>query len=168
MPIAEAFLPEFDHETAMTRALLQRVPEARADWKPHMDSMSLGALAQHIANLSYCWAPMTLRQTEFDINPPNGAANPAPQFESTVKLLNIYDEGVKKVRSLLLTTSDPEFMVPWTLKSEGRRLFSLPRAAAFRSLVLNHAVHHRGQLSVYLRLLDIPLPGMYGPTDETQ
>ena len=168
MRIAEAILPEFDHETATTRVLLQRVPEAQADWKPHMKSMSLGALAQHIANLSFYWAPMTLRQTEFDTNPLGGTTTPAPRFESTAKLLNVHDEGVKNVRSLLLATSDPEFMVPWTLKSEGRKLFSMPRAAAFRSLVLNHTVHHRGQLSVYLRLLDVPLPGIYGPTADTE
>jgi uncharacterized damage-inducible protein DinB len=168
MSIAESILPEFDHETATTRALLERVPEAKAEWKPHAKSMSLGVLAQHIANLSYYWAPMTLRQTEFDANPPGGPTNPAPQFESTARLLNVHDEGVKNVRALLLSTSDPEFMVPWTLKSGGRKLFSMPRAAVFRSFVLNHTVHHRGQLSVYLRLLDVPLPGIYGPTADTQ
>jgi uncharacterized damage-inducible protein DinB len=168
MSIAESILPEFDHEAATTRALLLRVPEAKADWKPHEKSRSLGALAQHIANLSFYLAPMTLRQTEFDANPPDGTANPAPRFESTTRLLTVHDEGVKNVRSLLLVISDAEFMVPWTFKSGGKKLFSMPRAAAFRSLVLNHAVHHRGQLSVYLRLLDVPLPGIYGPTADTE
>jgi uncharacterized damage-inducible protein DinB len=168
MPIAESLLPEFDHETATTRALLQRVPEAKAEWKPHERSMSLGTLAQHIANLSFYWGPMTLRQTEFDTDPPGGAVNAAPQFESTARTLSVHDEGVKNVRSLLLATSDPEFLVPWTLKSGGRKLFTMPRAAVFRSFVLNHTVHHRGQLSVYLRLLDVPLPGIYGPTADTE
>jgi len=168
MAIAELILPEFDHETATTRTLLERVPEAHAYWKPHVKSMSLGVLAQHIANLSYYWAPMTLRQTEFDPNPPGAPTIAGPRFESTAKLLNVHDEGVKNVRAMLLAMSDPEFMVPWTLKSGGRKLFSMPRAAVFRSFVLNHTVHHRGQLSVYLRLLDVPLPGIYGPTADTQ
>ena len=166
MSIAESMLPEFDHETATTRTLLERVPEGKAGWKPHAKSMSLGQLAMHIAHLPE-WAPVTLERTEFDTNPPDGQRVTTPAFESRAQLLQAYDESVKTARAMLARTSDGDFMVPWTLKNAGRSLFSMPRAAVFRSFILNHAVHHRGQLSVYLRLLDVPLPNIYGPTADT-
>jgi uncharacterized damage-inducible protein DinB len=168
MAIAETILPEFDHETAITRTLLERVPQERADWRPHAKSMPLGTLAMHISNISFHWARIALREKEFDTNPPGGQAVKTPSFESTSQLLHVYDEGVRAARSLLVATSDAEFMVQWTLKNGGRAMFSLPRVGVFRSLVLNHAVHHRGQLSVYLRLLDVPVPSIYGPTADTQ
>jgi uncharacterized damage-inducible protein DinB len=167
MAIAESILPEFDHETATTRTLLERVPQEKADWKPHPKSMSLGQLAVHIANLPR-WTSITLERTEFDTNPPGGQALTSPPFQSSAQLLQAYDENVKAARALVARTSDGEFMVAWTLKNGGRNLFSMPRAAVLRSFVLNHAVHHRGQLSVYLRLLDVPLPSIYGPTADTQ
>jgi uncharacterized damage-inducible protein DinB len=167
MAIVESILPEFDHETATTRALLERVPEERAGWKPHVKSMSLGQLAMHIANLPQ-WATITLERTEFDTNPPDGPRVAAPAFESTRALLQFYDANVSASRALLAHTTDAQFMVQWTLKTGGRSLFSMPRIAVFRSFILNHAVHHRGQLSVYLRLLDVPVPSIYGPTADTQ
>ena len=167
MAIAESILPEFDHETATTRTMLESVPEAKAEWTPHPKSMSLGTLAMHIVNVSCNWGPVTLRQAEFDLNPPGGPAVAPPRFESTAQLLKIYDDGIRATRALLVATSDGEFMMPWTLKNGGKAMFSLPRVGVFRSLVLNHAVHHRGQLSVYLRLLDVPLPSIYGPTADT-
>ena len=167
MAIAESILPEFDHETATTRTLLERVPADKAEWKPHAKSMSLGQLAMHIANLPN-WASITLERTEFDPNPPDGSRVTTPAFESGSALLQTYDANVSAARVLLARTTDAEFMVPWTLKNGGKRLFSMPRIAVFRSFILNHAVHHRGQLSVYLRLLDVPIPNIYGPTADTQ
>ena len=167
MPIAESILPEIDHEMATTRTLLERVPEEKADWKPHARSMSLGQLAMHITNLPY-WASVTLEQTEFDTDPPDGRRITPPPFESSAQLLRTYDDNVKAARARLAHASDGEFMVQWTLKVGGRSLFSMPRVAVFRSFVLNHAVHHRGQLSVYLRLLDVPIPNIYGPTADTR
>jgi uncharacterized damage-inducible protein DinB len=167
MAIAESMLPEFDHETCTTRALLERVPEEKAEWKPHAKSMSIGQLAMHIANLPQ-WAPMILQRTEFDTNPPGGQSVRTPSFVASAQLLELFDDSVSSARALLARTSDGEFMVQWTLKSGGRTMFSMPRAAVFRSFVLNHAVHHRGQLSVYLRLLDVPLPSIYGPTADMQ
>jgi uncharacterized damage-inducible protein DinB len=167
MSIAESMLPEFDHETATTRTLLERVPEAKADWMPHVKSYSLGQLAIHIATLPQ-WTPVALKQTEFDTNPPGGSKYAPPAFESLARMLTTYDEGVKAARAMLAATTDAEFMVPWTLKSGGRTVFSMPRAGVFRSFILNHSVHHRGQLSVYLRLCDVPLPNIYGPTADTQ
>ena len=167
MAIAESILPEFDHETATTRTLLERVPADKAEWKPHAKSMSLGQLAMHIANLPN-WASITLERTEFDSNPPDGPRVTSPSYESGAKLLQTYDANVSAARVLLVRTTDAEFMVPWALKNGGKSLFSMPRVAVFRSFVLNHAVHHRGQLSVYLRLLDVPVPNIYGPTADTQ
>ncbi len=166
MPIADLLLPEFDHETATTRALLERVPEASADWTPHARSRSLGELAMHIANIPI-WASITLERREFDTNPPEGPAITTPPFESSRQLLRTYDVNVQAARALLARTTDGEFLAQWTLKNAGKNLFSLPRVAAFRSFILNHAVHHRGQLSVYLRMLDVPIPNIYGPTADT-
>ena len=167
MAIAESMLPEFDHETATTRTLLERVPAGKSDWKPHAKSMSLGQLAMHIANIPQ-WTAITLERTEFDTSPPGGQRLTTPAFESPAHLLEAYNDSVTAARALLSRTSDAEFMVQWTLKSGGRNMFSMPRVAVFRSFVLNHAIHHRGQLSVYLRLLDVAIPSIYGPTADTQ
>ena len=167
MSIAESILPEFDHETATTRLLLERVPEIKAEWQPHAKSMSLGHLAMHIANIQH-WAPVAIERTGFDTNPIDGQRATTPPFQSAAHLLQFYDEGVRTARALLARTTDGEFMVPWTLKSGGKSLFNMPRVAVFRSFILNHAVHHRGQLSVYLRLLDVPLPNIYGPTADSE
>jgi uncharacterized damage-inducible protein DinB len=167
MAIAESILPEFDHETATTRTLLERVPADKAEWKPHTKSMSLGQLAMHIANLPM-WASIALERKEFDTNPPGGGRVTTPPFGSLNQLLETYDANVSAARALVARTTDGEFMVQWTLKNGGKNMFSIPRVAVLRSFVLNHAVHHRGQLSVYLRLLDVPIPNIYGPTADTQ
>ena len=167
MAIAESMLPEFDHETATTRTLLERVPDSKAAWKPHPKSMSLGELAMHVANIA-AWTPVTLKQTEFDTNPPGGQTYTSPKYESTTQMLAAYDEGVKAARAMLAAATDGEMMVPWALKSGGKTIFNMPRAGVFRSFIMNLAIHHRGQLSVYLRLCDVPLPSIYGPTADTQ
>jgi uncharacterized damage-inducible protein DinB len=167
MSIAESMLPEFDHETATTRALLELVPEAKADWKPHIKSMSLGELAMHVSNIPD-WAPVTLKETEFDTNPPGGQRVTPPPFESTAKMLQAYDKSVSVARAMLAAATDREMMVPWALKRGGKTVFHMPRVAVFRSFIMNHVIHHRGQLSVYLRLCDVLLPAIYGPTADTQ
>jgi uncharacterized damage-inducible protein DinB len=165
--IAESLLPEFDHEAGTTRTLLERVPEGRAAWKPHVKSMSLGELAVHIANIP-AWAMTTLQDTEFDVNPPGGSSWVPPQFQSVSGTVSAFDENAKKARARLAAVSNAEMMVPWTLKNGGKAVFSMPRVAVFRSFIMNHAIHHRGQLSVYLRLCDVPLPSIYGPSADTQ
>jgi len=167
MAIAESILPEFDHETATTRTLLERVPQDKAEWKPHEKSMALGQLAMHIANIPK-WTAIALERTEFDTSPPDGSPPASSAFQSAPDLLQAYDANVSAARALLARTSDAEFMVPWTLKNGGKKMFSMPRVAVLRSFILNHAVHHRGQLTVYLRLLDVPIPNIYGPTADTQ
>jgi uncharacterized damage-inducible protein DinB len=162
MAIADSFLAEFDQEMTTTRRVLERVPEAHAKWKPHAKSYSLGDLALHCARL-LTWVEITLKQTDFDVNPPGGGPKP-PTFESTAALLATFDQNVKAARAALRSTSDADFMAGWTLKSAGKPLFTLPRVACMRSFVMNHLIHHRGQLSVYLRLRDVALPSIYGPT----
>ena len=167
MSISESILPEFDHETATTRTLLERVPEDKAAWKPHAKSMSLGELAMHVSNIPG-WTPVTLKETQFDTNPPGGQPYTPPKFESTAKMLAAYDEAVNASRAMLAAATDAELMVAWTLKMGGKTVFNMPRVAVFRSFILNHVIHHRGQLSVYLRMCDVPLPSIYGPTADTQ
>src|SRR5581483_12137828 len=166
MSLADALLPEFDHETAATRTVLERVPQDRAAWKPHDKSMSLGDLAAHLVNL-LGWAHFTLKEIGFETNPPDG--QPAtPGFESLPQLLGRYDEGVHATRAMLAATTDGEMLAPWTLRTGGRVMFTMPRASVFRMFIMNHTVHHRGQLTVYLRLCDVPLPPLYGPTADAR
>ena len=158
MPMVDALLPEFDHEMSVTRKVLERVPGDRFEWKPHPKSMSFGALAQHVANLPM-WGAMTLTKSELDLGGPQPL--PAP---SRAELLAGFDQRVNETRALLAAVSDAELMVPWTLKRDGHTIFSMPKAAVWRSFVLSHLIHHRAQLSVYLRLNDVPVPSMYGPS----
>lgn len=166
MSIAESLLPEFDRETGLTRQLLERVPNEKASWKPHPKSFSLGDLSLHIANL-LTWAVSTMKQTEFDINPPGGPGFAPLKFESVGTTLKTLDENVRTTRAVIAGATDGEMMVMWTFKNGGKTVFSMPRIAVLRSFVMNHMIHHRGQLTVYLRELDVPLPQMYGPTADS-
>lgn len=159
MPMIDALLPEFDHEMTTTRKLLERVPEDRLDWKPHQKSYTLGQLAQHVATIPM-WGAMTLTQTELDL----GGAAPPPQMRTRAELLAAFDQNAANARSALSGKTDGELLVPWTLKNGGQTIFSMPRAGVLRGFVLSHLIHHRGQLSVYLRMQDVPLPSIYGPS----
>lgn len=162
MPIRDALLPEYDHEMATTRRLLDRVPVGQFAWKPHERSMTLGELATHLSNLPF-WGSAILREDSFDLADP--VANTRAQVPPTREaLLNQFDEKVAAARQLIAAAGDPEMLARWTLKRGGEEIFSMPRVAALRSFVMNHSIHHRGQLSVYLRLQNVPLPAMYGPT----
>jgi uncharacterized damage-inducible protein DinB len=159
MPIKDGLLVEFDHEMATTRKLLERVPEEKLGWKPHAKSMSLGGLATHLANLPR-WGGTILNESFFDLaaSPPN-----LQEKTSRAEILAAFDEDTKQARASLDKT-DAELMAPWVLRRGAHEIFSLPRMAAFRTFVLYHIVHHRGQLSVYLRLNDVPVPAIYGPS----
>jgi uncharacterized damage-inducible protein DinB len=117
----------------------------------------------HLANL-LAWTEMTLQSTELDLEPPGGSAYTAPAFRSPSETLATFDHNVVAARAALARASDQDLMVSWTLKKAGQNLFTMPRVACLRSFVLNHLIHHRGQLSVYLRLCDVPVPSIYGPT----
>jgi uncharacterized damage-inducible protein DinB len=162
MAIKDGLLPEFDHEMATTRRLLDRVPEAELGWKPHDKSMSLGELAGHIANLPN-WCGMILNQPFFDV----GALGPDAKAKlptSVAELLADFDSRTSTARTALAASTDADMLAPWTLKHGDHEVFTMPRAGVIRSAVLNHMIHHRGQLSVYLRLKNVSLPPIYGPT----
>jgi uncharacterized damage-inducible protein DinB len=159
VPIVDALLPEFDHEMSTTRKLLERLPEGKFAWKPHAKSMSLGDLATHVANIAY-WGEVTLAQPEIDL----GAAGRLEADTSRAQVLARFDRNVAATRAALAGKGDAELMAPWSLKNNGHTMFTMPKAVVWRSFVMNHLIHHRAQLSVYLRMHDVPLPAMYGPS----
>jgi uncharacterized damage-inducible protein DinB len=167
MSFVAALLAEFDHEMATTRTLLERVPEGAAAWRPHQRSFSLGELAMHVATIPGL-AQLVLDTPEHDMNPPGGEGYRIPDFISTAAMLEAFDAAVRGARAALEGATDEALQVVWSLKNAGATIFALPRAAAYRTLFMSHQIHHRGQLSVYLRLQDVPLPFMYGPTADMQ
>ena len=167
MSIAQTLLPEFDLEMATTRRLLEVVPAADAEWRPHPKSTSLGDLAAHIALLPM-WGKLTVELPELDLGSPANASKARAQFTTTAALLEQFDQRVREARGALASAPDAAMGERWALKNGPATIFSLPRAVVLRSFVLSHMIHHRGQLSVYLRLRDVPLPSIYGPTADTR
>ena len=157
MSIAASLLPEFDQEMASTRRLLERVPTDKGQWKPHPKSFALGHLAQLVSWMPG-WIANTLRHTELDL-----LGAPGYSFESTATLLAGFDQHVRDGREALAAAKDADFAVPWSLTRGDRVLMTAPRAAVVR-MHISHLSHHRGQLTVYLRMLDVPIPPIYGPT----
>src|SRR5262249_17717459 len=159
MALKDGLRAEFDHEMGTTRKLLERLPDEKLSWKPHDRSMSLGGLATHLANIPH-WGGTIMNDAEFDLasRPPN-----LDELRSRADVLGHFDSMVKQTRPLLDKT-DPELVALWSLKRGGQEMFAIPRIAAFRSFVLYHSVHHRGQLSVYLRLNEVAVPAIYGPS----
>jgi uncharacterized damage-inducible protein DinB len=166
MAIKDALLPEYDHEMGTTRRLLERTPEAEFAWKPHDKSMSLGVLAGHIAGIP-TWTTAILSQSVFDTATAGEDARPKPASTHS-ELLADFDKKVAAARAAIADAGDSQMMAPWTFKQGGHEVFTMPRIAALRSFVMNHMIHHRGQLSVYLRLKNVPLPSIYGPTADEQ
>jgi uncharacterized damage-inducible protein DinB len=163
MSIATSLLPEFDLEIANTRRALERVPDSHLAWRPHEKSMTLGRLATHLSELPF-WAVHACTLRELDIAPP-GAPPFAPQTLATSRaILAQFDQNAAKARATIAATSDADFMLPWTLKAGGEDIFTLPRLAVYRSWTMNHMIHHRGQLSVFLRLAGAKVPAIYGPS----
>jgi uncharacterized damage-inducible protein DinB len=162
MAIRDALLPEYDHEMATTRRLLDRVPEQHFAWKPHERSMTLGQLASHLANLPF-WAGPILTAESFDLADMPEDTRPRMPV-SREALVQEFDGKVTATRRLIANAADGDMAARWTLTRGGVEMFSMPRIAALRSFVMNHSIHHRGQLSVYLRLQNVPLPAIYGPS----
>jgi uncharacterized damage-inducible protein DinB len=163
MSISASLLGEFDHEFANTRRVLERVPEGKFDWKPHPKSMALGRLASHLTELPL-WCTHTFKLTELDLAPPGAPPYQPATLATRDAILKAFDENLAPARAALAAASDADFLVPWSLKSGGQTLFTLPRIAVYRSFVMNHMIHHRAQLGVYLRLNDVPVPPLYGPS----
>ena len=157
MSIADSLLPEFDQEMASTRRLLERVPGDRGQWKPHPKSFSLGHLAQLVSWMPG-WIAQTLTQTELNLGTAAGYSH-----ETTETLLEGFDKNVRDARAAIQASKDADYAVIWSLTRNGKVFWSAPRATVVRNHI-SHLSHHRGQLTVYLRLLDVPLPSIYGPT----
>lgn len=163
MSLSETLLPEIDQENASTRKLIGLVPEAKFGWRPHRKSWTIGELATHLSNIP-TWVARTLDASELDVAPILGRTWKVPEVWGRPDVLALFDASWNSARAAIASASDEHLMQPWTLKKGGTVLATLPRIAALRSFVVSHSIHHRGQLSVYLRLLDVPLPGIYGPT----
>jgi uncharacterized damage-inducible protein DinB len=165
MSIARMLLPEYDQELATTRRVLARIPEDRLAWQPHPKSMSLGRLASHLAELAGFGA-LTITQDELNLASLAGRTPLA--LGSRQEILDLFDANVQKTRATIEATGDEAFQKPWTLRRGDQVFFSIPRVSALRTMLINHIIHHRGQLSVYLRLTDTPVPSIYGPTADEQ
>jgi len=164
MSIADSLLPELDQEMASTRRALERVPEDKLAWKPHEKSMTLGRLASHISELPG-WAVETASEDSFDVAPPDGQRKyNQSNFATRQEILDAFDAGVKQAREKVAATGDAAMREPWSLKRGGETVFTMPRAAVLRVWLFNHVIHHRGQLTVYLRLTGVPVPSIYGPS----
>ena len=161
--ITQSLLPEFDMEIANTRKTLERIPEGRPDFRPHPKSMTLARLAGHVVEIPQ-WAAMTISQNEIDVNPSGGAPQAGYVMSKRADLLSKFDQYVKEARALLTAATDESWMQTWTLKNGGKTVMAMPRIAVMRGFVMNHMVHHRAQLGVYLRMNDVPVPSIYGPS----
>ncbi|MEO6192135.1 MAG: DinB family protein [Thermoanaerobaculia bacterium] len=159
MNLSQSLLPEFDQEMAGTRRVLERMPAEKFTWQPHPKSFALGKLATHVARLS-SWATMTLATDEFDVSQPQEV----PKVNSTQELLALFDKTSGEAREAIAKASDEEWFKPWSLRNGDHVVFTMPRIAVLRAMVMNHIIHHRAQLTVYLRLNDIPVPALYGPS----
>ena len=156
-------LPEFDMEMAKTRTALERIPEDKLGWRPHEKSMSMGRLAGHLAEMPG-WAVATVGQDSFDVSPPGAPPYLPPQFTTRKEILDLFDKNVAGARAAIEKASDESLGRQWSLLSSGKIIFTLPRIVVLRSMILNHSIHHRAQLGVYLRLNDVPVPATYGPS----
>jgi uncharacterized damage-inducible protein DinB len=161
MALVDALLPEFDREMSTTRKVLERVPDDKLAWKPHPTSQSLASLATHVATIP-TWGETTLTRDELDL----GGNAGLQAVTSRTELLQRFDTHIAGTRSALVGKTDAELMGMWSLKNSGRTMFTLPKAMVWRSFVMSHLIHHRAQLAVYLRMLEVPVPSIYGPSGD--
>jgi uncharacterized damage-inducible protein DinB len=163
--IADLLLPEFDNEVATTRKVLAEVPDDQPDWKPHEKAFSLAHLAQLVSGIP-SWTGQITQGTELDLAPPGKPAQSGYSNQKIEKLIADFEKNAAAGREAIAKTSDADFQVPWHLKKGGETMLTLPRYAMLRSMVLNHLVHHRAQLALYLRMLNRHVPSMYGPSGD--
>ncbi|HEX7615449.1 MAG TPA: DinB family protein [Thermoanaerobaculia bacterium] len=160
MRLIDPLIMELDREASSTRKMLERVPDGKHEWAPHAKSMTLGKLATHVATIPL-WSN-SMKDDGFDVGVNSVGVPPAPP--TAAGLVALFDKTIVDAKAALNALDDARAMGLWTLSMKGKPVFSMPRLAVVRTMILNHSVHHRGQLSVYLRLLDVPIPGMYGPS----
>jgi uncharacterized damage-inducible protein DinB len=165
MSYAETLLPEFDHEMASTRRVLERIPEDKLDWKAHGKSNTIGWNANHLAELPG-WSVSILTQPNYDFAPIGGEPYQSPKLATRQEILDCFDRNVATARKTLAGVKDEIMGDQWSLLAGGQPIFTMPRAAVVRSFLLNHMIHHRAILTVYLRLNDIPVPALYGPSGD--
>lgn len=163
MPLIDALLPEFDREMGLTRRALERVPDEHFEWRPHPTSVTLGRLAEHLTEMPH-WATVTMTLSKFEMTKdrPEGYVRPA----SRAAVLEQFDRYLKEGRGHVAGKIDGEFLAPWTLTGGGKEVFTMPKIAVMRNFVLNHMIHHRGQFTVYLRMLGVSVPSIYGPSGD--
>lgn len=168
MSISASLLPGFDQESIGTRKTLERIPANKFDYKPHEKSMSMIHLATHVANMLN-WGTTVLTQDSFDFQPVGSEPYKEEPAKSVEELLATYDKNAAAFRAALAVATDEQLMANWSLLVGGKTLFSMPRITCLQSMVFNHTIHHRAQLCVYLRMNDVPVPALYGPSaDEGQ
>jgi uncharacterized damage-inducible protein DinB len=165
MNYAETILPEFDREMANTRKVLERVPEDKLDWQAHPKSHTIGWNANHLAEIPG-WVGPTLTTPAWDIAPSGGPRYQSPKLTARKEILELFDRNVAAARKAIAAVDDDQLLQPWSLLRAGTPIFTMPRVAVIRGFVLNHLIHHRAILCVYLRLNNNPVPGMYGPSGD--
>jgi uncharacterized damage-inducible protein DinB len=165
MSYAETILPEFTQEMANTRKVLERVPEDKLDWRAHPKSNTIGWNAIHLSEIPG-WIEVTLTKPSLDIAPAGGAPYQSPKLTTRREILDLFDRNVATARKAITSVKDEAMAQQWSLLRTGKPLFTMPRGAVIRNFVLNHLIHHRAILCVYLRLNNIPVPGMYGPSGD--
>lgn len=164
MTISARMLPAFDHIIQGTRQHLSVIPDDRLDFRPHEKSWTIGELGSHLANLPM-WTMATLGQDSFDVAPADAEEpTPQPEYGSSAEMVAALEENAGAARAAIEAASDEDLMQEWSLLVGGEPRFSMPRVAVLRSFIMDHMIHHRGQLTVYLRLLDVPVPQTFGPT----
>jgi uncharacterized damage-inducible protein DinB len=168
MTIGQSMLSEFDEEMKNTRKMLERVPDDKWGWKPHEKSGTMGWLAGHVGTVPE-WIAMTINTEELDYAPVDGPSYEPPKITNRKELLAAFDKASAEARAALASVSDQEIVKGWKLLAGGKEIFTLPRVACIRGMCMNHLIHHRAQLTVYFRLVGVPVPGMYGPSaDENE
>ena len=163
MAISEALLPEFDHEMANTRKTLERVPDDKFSFKPHEKSGTMGWLAGHLATIPM-WVTEIVGKESFDVNPGGNRPQQSPMPQSAKELVEVFDKHVGNARKAIAGATDAHMMQTWSLLNNGNTIMAMPRIACLRSFLMNHSIHHRAQLGVYLRLNNVPVPAIYGPS----
>lgn len=167
MSYADMTLPEFDHEMATTRKVLERVPEDKMDWKPHPKSNTIGWNANHLAEIPG-WVQNILHEPFFDMNPSGDAPYKTPDMKNRKEILDFFDANVAEAKKAIVKLKDESLHESWALKDQGTTLIEMPRVIAFRTWVISHIIHHRAILTVYYRLNDVPIPAIYGPSADEQ
>ena len=164
MAMSHALIPEFDHEMANTRTTIERVPDAKWDWKPHPKGGTIGWYVNHLI-LFPNWLAGMFMSDSFDVAP-GGKQVEMPKATNTKEAIAIFDKGLADARAALAKATDEQLMKNWSLLNNGQAIFAMPRIAAYRGMIMNHMIHHRGQLTIHFRMNDIPVPSLYGPSGD--